>query len=124
MPEFKKSKFNSFWYSPLILLILLCILLFSCYKIFGLLKRERDTAQKKELVLDEISNLNQREKELSKNIGDLETDQGTEKTIREKYQVVKPGEKMVIIVDDNNTNTGTENIQKHGLWQWLKGLFR
>ena len=102
----------------------LVVVIFS-YKMVDLIKRENETAKKKALILEEISNLQKRENDLTKNIEELKTEQGTEKAIRDKYQVVKPGEKMIIIVDEDPSKLQSDEFKnKSGFWEWLKGIFK
>jgi cell division protein FtsB len=119
-----KGNHYKFWHSPVALLVLFCIVVFFGYKIIDLTQKERETAHKKELVLNQIDSLRQRKDSLSKDISKLETDEGQEEIIREKYQVAKPNEKMVIIVDDNKKVEPPKEEAKHGFIEWLKNIFK
>jgi cell division protein FtsB len=123
-----KSKKNDykFWHSPIALAFLFFIVLFFGYKIIDLIKIERETTEKKNLVLDQIEDLKKREVSLSSDISKLQTEEGKENIIREKYQVVKEGEKMVIIVDENNKNDSQleQNKTDHGFFEWFKSVFK
>ena len=124
MIEFKKNNYK-FWHSPLALFFLLLILLFFGYKIIDLIQKERETSHRKELILDEINNLKERQNSLSTDISKLKTDEGQEEIIREKYQVAKEGEKMVVIVDGETENDPLikEPKTSHGFWNWVKKIF-
>ena len=123
MMKFKKSNYK-FWHSPFALVLLFCILILFGYKIIDLIQKERETAYKKNLVLDKIDSLQERESSLSLDISKLETEEGKEEVIREKYQVAKEGEKMVIIVDEENKDSSvTEEKTSHGFWNWVKKIF-
>ena len=90
----------------------------------GLATKERETARKKDLILSNIETLRAREKSLNSDIEKLKTDEGVEETIRDKYQVVKPDEKMVTIVDEEkNVAPSVEVESKHGFFEWLKDMF-
>lgn len=127
MAEFKKKDKNSFWYSPLFLVLLFVFILFLIYSIIGLIKKDKETARKKEMVLSRIESLEEREDSLKKDISKLETEEGLEDVIRNKLPVIKEGEKMVVIVDEEENaeelesedNVGKEN----NFLSWLKGLF-
>lgn len=126
MHEFNRNNKHSFWYSPLSLIILFCILVLFIYNIIGLIEKERETSKKKDLILSNIETLRSREASLSKDIAKLKTEEGVEESIRDKYQVVKEGEKMVVIVDENQKNdisSDNESIKDHGLWGWIKRVF-
>ena len=124
MAEYKKKNQNNFLYSPIVLILLFILLGFLIYKVIGLVKKEKETAEKKEMVLDKINNLRERQADLSKDIDKFKTEAGIEDAIREKYQVVKQGEKMVVIVDsDKNKSSEPVKNKKHGFLNWLRGLF-
>ncbi|MFA6999929.1 MAG: septum formation initiator family protein [Candidatus Paceibacterota bacterium] len=124
MSEFnRKNKYN-FWHSPLILIVLFCILILFAYNIIGLIEKERETTEKKNVILSNIETLRNREKTLSNDIGKLKTEEGVEETIRDKYQVVKEGEKMVVIVDEEKKeNPLLPEETKHGFVEWIKRMF-
>ena len=125
MSEFNRKNKYSFWHSPFALFVLFCILALFVYNIVGLIEKERETSKKKELILAQIESLRARESSISKDIERLKTEEGVEETIREKYQVVKEGEKMVTIVDeDKNASLVEGNVEKeHNFWGWVKGVF-
>ena len=127
MAEFKRKNTNTFWHSPLSLIVLFLILVIFSYNMVGLFKKERETANTKALILDKMENLQAREKVLNASIEKLKTEKGTEDVIREKYQVVKPGEKMLVIVDqdgDDAENDKTESQKEHGFLNWFKNIFK
>jgi cell division protein FtsB len=122
----RKNDNYVFWHSPGALILLFFVLIFFGYKIIDLIQKERETSHKKELILDQINDLKKRENSLSRDISRLETEEGKEEIIREKYQVAKEGEKMVIIVNEEE-NSGSDllesEIESHGFWNWVKRTF-
>ena len=124
MINFKKSNYK-FWHSPFALIVLFCFLIFSGYKIVDLIKKDVETSSEKESALNKIDNLNKKIDSLSSNISKLNTDEGKEEILREKYPVVKEGEKMVTIVEEGNKNNSSTTEKKvgHGFWNWIKGIF-
>ena len=117
----KKTSYK-FWHSPIALIFIFFVLLFFGYKIIDLIRKEVETTSKKNLVLDQIDSLKKRESSLSLDISKLNTDEGKEEIIREKYQVAKEGEKMVIIVEENNKSNSLLKEEKvdHGFIEWFK----
>ncbi len=125
MAEFKKKDIYKFWHSPLALGALFCILVVFLYNIIGLYEKERETAKKKELILSQIETLRNREQNLSTDINKLKTEEGVEETIRDKYQVVKEGERMVVIVDEENKEkVEASTLSDHSFWGWIKKTFK
>jgi len=125
MSEFNRKNNNNFWHSPLILIVLFAILVLFTFSIVGLSEKERETAQKKDIELTKIENLRLREKNLNQDIKKLKTEDGIEETIRDKYQVVKPNEKMVTIIDEENKQIPElQEVTDHGFIGWIKGIFK
>lgn len=123
MRDFNKKHKSKFWHSPLFLLFLLCVLVIFSYNTIGLFKKEIETTKKKTLVLDRIDSLNKRKDVLNNDINKLKTEEGIESVIRDKYQVVKEGEKMLVIVDDENEDQNEEIKNDHSFWGWIKKTF-
>lgn len=122
MSNFNKNHYR-FWHSPFALIIIFGFLVIFGYNMIGLIGKERETSNKKELVLNQIEVMKQREQELLKNTAKLETEEGKEEIIREKYQVSKEGEKIIIIVDEEDTETEVTENEDHGFVNWIKKIF-
>ena len=70
MTKWKKTSYK-FWHSQIALGLLFCVLVFFGYKIIDLIKKDIETTHKKELVLDQINSLQEREDSLNKDISKL-----------------------------------------------------
>jgi cell division protein FtsB len=124
MAQWKSKKKYSFWHSPLVLLVFFCILVLFAYNMIGLIRKERETTKNKVSELNKIDDLRKREADLNKDINKLNTTQGVEESVRDKFQVVKPGEKMVIIVDEQEKKPSTDDTTKdHSFWGFIKRMF-
>lgn len=128
MTKWKQNNYR-FWHSPIVLIFLFLLFLLFGYNIIDLIKKEEETSYKKELVLSKIKDLKEKEAYLSLNISKLDTEEGMEEVIRDKYQVTKTGEKMIIIVDeDKNVSNAQESYNegktRYGLWVWFSDLFK
>jgi len=125
MAEFNSKNKQSFWHSPLVLIVLFGVLVLFVYNMINLIEKERETTKKRNQILSNIETLRNREESLTKDIEKLKTEEGVEETIRDKYQVVKEGERMVVIVDEEKKpeTVSTEVEQEHGLWGWIKKVF-
>ncbi len=118
------SKYN-FWHSPLALGILFFLIILFAYNMIGLVKKERETNRNKASELNKIEELRKREQSLTTDIDKLNTDQGIEESIRDKFQVVKPGEKMVVIIDEKeNTILPSDTTIDHSFWGYIKRMFK
>ncbi len=124
MAQWKSKDKYRFWHSPLFLGVLFLMIILFAYNTIGLIKKERETNKNKVLVLNKIDELRKREASLNKDINKLNTDEGIEESVRDKFQVVKPGEKMVVIVDENNKTPALSDITvDHSFWGYIKRLF-
>jgi cell division protein FtsB len=90
------------------------------------MEKERETAKKKDIILANIETLRKREDTLTTDINKLKTEDGIEETIRDKYQVVKEGEKMVTIVDEEKKNNVEVEapVEDSSFLGWIKRLFK
>ncbi len=70
--------------------------------------------------------LDTREQKLKDDILDLETSRGKEQEIRNRFNVAKAGEGLVVIVDDTATETATSTPAKGWLrsfGEWFDSVF-
>lgn len=123
MAEFKKKETYKFWHSPLALIVLFCIFVVFAYNMVGLIKKERETSQNKASELTKIEELRARESTLSRDIERLNTNEGIEASVRDKFQVVKPGEKEVLIIDPSEQSREPEEPRDHTFWGYIKRMF-
>ena len=123
MSGFKKKETNKFWHSPLMLIVLFCLLVLFAYNMIGLIQKERETSRNKVGELNKIEDLRMRETSLSVDIERLNTPQGIEESIRDKFQVVKPGEKEVLILQEQEKVELDEKSKDHTFWGYIKKMF-
>ena len=124
MAQFKNKDKYHFWHSPIMLLLIFCVLVLFIYNVKGLFQKEIETNKNKVAELNKINDLRKRENSLQSEINKLNTTQGVEESIRDKFQVVKPGENMVVIVNDPENHTTTPPTStSHGFWDYIKKFF-
>ncbi len=58
----------------------------------------------------ELRTLQQRRAQLEEDIALISTERGREEVIRETYQVAKPGERSIQIIDDQNATSNTASV--------------
>ncbi len=101
----KKKTYRRFIYSPLFLLLLLSILLVLLKAVWGVYKKEEMSSNYLAREQLEFTKLKSREKELGKSVEYLKTEKGIEAEIRSKFRVVKEGESVAVIIDNDASNT-------------------
>ena len=94
-------------YSKPVLVILLIILLWVIYGTWGVFQKERESRANLLRVQNQLANLQERSSELSADVARLNTVQGKEEEIRSKYEVAKPGEELLVIVDKDGAETSS-----------------
>ena len=121
----QKSKIRRRLYSPIVLIILLIITVALLNASWGALQKKRESDRNAERVKKELEALESQEQSLSVTIDRLQTNTGIEEEIRQKFNVAKDGEKVIIIVEPNQASTTA--VEKTGffnrLWSKFRGWF-
>lgn len=120
MLEFQKKKqLRKILYSPIVLLVFSIILVLLLKGVWGVYQKERLSAQNLEQEKGELEKLALREKNLAASLDYLKTDQGIESEIRTKFRVVKEGEKVAVILDNQASSAPVVATTTHGFWYRL-----
>ena len=129
MREFQeKRKFKKIIYSgwlQIILGIILLALIFPTVKVY---KKSRISADKSKEIKEEITKLEKRNVELGAEAARLESESGREGEIRKRFDVAKPGEKILVIIDKNSEDVkiNGEDVKAgffYRLWRWVERFF-
>lgn len=81
-----------------------------------------DAYQNRKIAEEKILELKDRKAKLETNISELNTDFGKERVFRENYGLGKPGEKVVIVVEDSGTESVEEPV-KTSFFDYFRDLF-
>lgn len=125
MMEFQeKRKLKSFMYSRVTILLLIVVIVWLAGSVWSVYKKQDMTKDNLSKVAASLEALQVRERMLSSEIEKLKTESGVEQEIREKYNLVKEGEEVIVVVNkeaDSDSQLGSTQI---GFWQkvldWLK----
>ncbi len=119
----KESFFHTrFW---IVVLVILCIL-------FGIsvIKTSKKFIHAKSIrneYRDELAQVTQHQADLQKNIDALSTERGKEAEIRDRYRVVKQGEQMILIIDNDKNGSADVPEDNPGFFKsignWFRALF-
>ncbi|MBX4209526.1 hypothetical protein KW799_02455 [Candidatus Parcubacteria bacterium] len=103
-------------------LAVLCLLL--THAVWGAYQKYRKSGDISERIRSDVESLEARQASLSQSINALDTVEGREKEIRDRFGVVKDGERMVVLVDDSSTDRQSASAAGSGGW-WSKliGIF-
>ncbi|MBI4692167.1 MAG: septum formation initiator family protein [Candidatus Terrybacteria bacterium] len=128
MREFQeKRKLRKIIFSKTTLVLLLFISFFLVFSTIKIYFKNRNVLSKNEKIKNELAQLNQRKSELEKEISRLGTESGIEEEVREKFDLLKPGEKVVVIVDKNQENDKINLGEETGFFgkilSFIKNIF-
>lgn len=106
--------------SPLAYIILILILALFTWSAIGAYQKSRVSRNKLINLESELASLEVQKEKLSLELTNANTPFGQEKAIREKFNVVKEGEKVIMIVSEDK-NAGEDEEEKEG---GLRGFWR
>jgi cell division protein FtsB len=129
MREFQdRKKMRKIFYSRKMVVLLFVIsglLVFSTTKVYF---KSREAVSKSQETKKELDELNNRNAKLEEDVSRLQKESGVEQEIREKFNVQKPGERVLIIVEKNGENGKIDNDNNtggffRGIIDWIKSRF-
>jgi cell division protein FtsB len=124
MREFQvKKKVRRVVFSKWIVALMVLVFLFLAKATWNLYQKNIESAANVVNANRELARLEDRQQTLQTEIERLSTDEGVEQEIRTKYSVSKPGEQLIVIVDEEASST-PEIAQPESWWDKFKNLFR
>ena len=124
MRNFKRQTvWKNVMQSKPVLILLGILILFFAWNVLVFWNKMQETEKNKKNVEENVASLEQREKELSSEINNLNTEAGKEEFIRENYGLAKQGEDEIVIVNDPNSPPPPAPTQS-GFWSFIKNLFK
>lgn len=124
MMEFQeKRRLKNFFYCKFTLFVLLVIVIWLANAVWNVYKKQDYTKVNLAKTAASLEGLQAREKMLSSEIERLKTKDGTEAEIREKYGLVKPGEEVIVVIDEGDTNHDITPAPA-GFWQRIMDWFK
>jgi cell division protein FtsB len=117
----QKRKIRSLMYNRVTIILLFFVLLIVIHSTWRVYSKKNDSEEARIISQKNVDNLNTRSIELQTKIERLSTQQGIEEEVRSKFNVAKPNENMVIIVQDESSTS--EGVKKVGFWDKIKTFF-
>ncbi len=103
-----KNKNRSFFYSKQFLIFLGMVVLFFIWQIFGFVQKAQMASKNRKIAEDKNKELILKKQNLEGSLGKLYTAEGKEDFIKENYGLVKEGEEIVILTEEDSLNTEKE----------------
>ena len=107
--------------SRVVLLILLALLVKPTWNIYV---KHQESVENVRRAQQQLVELQQKKAELEARVRDIQTHEGQDRAIREKFSVAKEGETFVVLVKDSRTPTPTTTEEKVSWWGRLMQKFR
>jgi cell division protein FtsB len=128
MQEFQeKRKLRKIIFSRKVLVLLAFVSAFLIFSTVKVYIKSRNAVSKNEEIKKEVADLEQRKSDLQKEISRLQSESGAEEEVRKKFNVQKPGEEVLVIVEKNNENDKINQGESSGfftkIWQWIKNIW-
>jgi len=120
----EKSRLKSFFHSWPVLIIMGMIILFFAWNVILLLGKMKQTKENKDLAEERVVELERKKEMLTIDTAKLDTDEGKETSIREKFGFAKEGEKLIVIVEEKNSSDTEEKPKKRGFFSFFFNLFK
>ena len=108
---YERRRFKQYLYSWPAIVVLGFACLWLALSVWGVYTQERQTRITKGERQAYLEELQVREAALNEEIARLRTDRGIEEEIRQKFEVAKEGEEVIVIVDAPN-QSGAEGAQE------------
>lgn len=96
---YEKRRLKRLLYSKWAIALLVIIILIFLNGVWNIFQKERSTDIKRDMAKEELDKLVEREQSLQSEIDRLGTERGVEEEIREKFNVARVGEEIVVIID-------------------------
>ena len=103
--------------SPIVLIGLAILVGFSFPAVWRLYQKKQIVSTERQLLLEEVERLKERQSKLAVEVQKLSTSRGVEETIRENFNVVRPGENVIYLLPP--TTTAPIAVERSRSW-WLE----
>ncbi len=125
MAEFqKKRKWQGLLYSKAVLVVLLFLVVVAIISIVNTVPKTLEASRNRALAEREYKALEAQEGALRSKIDRLNTVEGIEENVRDKFRVVKEGEELVVIVDGPAKEIEATASDENSFRSFLEKLFR
>lgn len=119
MREFQQRRILRSWlYSKLSIFLLIVVLIFFIFSIIGIYRKSREATRKNGEVSKELNELKAKKDYIEEEVERLKTNAGVEEELRDKFQIAKPGERVIIIVDDPKDKSEASDVKDSSNWFW------
>lgn len=106
----EKRKLKSFLYSKPAAFVLFAIAILLSWSVYERFEREREMATKRYELEERLDTLHMQAATLEEEVARLKSERGIEEELRNRYEVAKAGEQVVIVVGDERDAATTTRV--------------
>ena len=111
--------------SPFTYIVLIIFGALFTYSAVGAYNKSRLAREKMQEAEAEYVKLTDQKQKLSTELANANTDYGVEKALREKFNVVKEGERIIMLVDEEQVANSAEAVgENKGFFNFFVEIFR
>ena len=121
----EKRKFSHIFYSKGTIFVLFVACILMAYAAVNAYERGQEARIKRTMLSDELVRLEARATDLGADIARLEDPRGVETELRQRYDVGKDGEEVIVFIEKKDTTAPAEETRPtpKTLLERIKGLF-
>jgi len=119
----KKKRYERMLYSRPMAVFLIVLIFFLSRAVIGVYEKAQSTSENMEVAHEELITLQERGDLLEDKLSTLGTPKGVEAEIRDKFNVIKEGESVIMLIDSDVEEVGDSESTKRSFWQKIKGIF-
>ena len=120
-----KQRIRRFCYSKVTITILIFFVIMLIPGVYGIYTKVSESSKDRKAAERELVDLEAREKMLLEKVERGQTERGQEEQIREKFNVAKEGESVIVLVEKPVATSGTVNEANvfKAIWNKIKKAF-
>lgn len=124
LPFQERKKIRKILYSKATLIVLLVTLVFVVRGAWNIYKKAAIARAERDQVAKDLADMEGRTAELRTSLERLRSNHGIEEEVRQKFTVAKPGEDIVVVVDENAKKGKNDEATEQGFWARFLGFFQ
>lgn len=110
-------------HSKIILVLFGALAIFFAWGVIRFMVKLDTVRENRKLAEEKFLELEKKKIELSSQIARLNTEEGREENIREKFGLAKEEEQLIVVIEDKNPPEEPEN-KSSGFWGFFKNMFK
>ncbi len=113
------TKKRSWFRSPVVSVVLVLCIIWGVISVIKAYNKDDEAVNLRNQESRQLADLNEKQVQLTSQIANFSSERGIEAEIRNRYRVERPGENLVIVVD-NSDPAQAQSQPKPTLWQKIR----